>query len=400
MIDLIFSAVLFTGGIWMEDTKTIDKGLENAEIEWTKLTTIDGEKGILMYGGYTIDDIIAHKASVEEIQYLFLYGELPTQNQLQAFRHDVEAGYKLPDYVIDIIRKLPRESDAVAMQMAAFASMAAAEVSFKWNKETDKVVAANAIGRMSAVTANVYRHIMGLPPANPKPSNSFVESFLKATFGKELSREEIDAMNSALILYTDHEVPASTTAGLVAVSTLSDMYSGVTAALAALKGPLHGGAAEASIAQFKEIGDEKNVRNWFDKNITTGNKRLMGFGHRVYKTYDPRARIFKKYAESLVKNSKEAEKLFKVAAALEELGIEKYGAKKIFPNTDYFSGIVYLSMGFPLQNNIYTALFALSRITGWTAHFIEYDEEEERLIRPRAVYVGKGLRDFTPITAR
>ena len=178
------------------------------------------------------------------------------------------------------------------------------------------------------------------------------------------------------------------------------MYSGVTAALAALKGPLHGGAAEASIAQFKEIGDEKNVRNWFDKNITTGNKRLMGFGHRVYKTYDPRARIFKKYAESLVKNSREAEKLFKVATALEELGIEKYGAKKIFPNTDYFSGIVYLSMGFPLQNNIYTALFALSRITGWVAHFIEYDEEEERLIRPRAVYVGKGLRDFTPITAR
>ena len=397
---LISLLLLLFKATCMDDVKNIDKGLENAEIEWTRLTTIDGEKGILMYDGYSIDDIIEHNASVEEIQYLFIYGELPTTKQLEAFRHDVEAGHDLPDYVIDIIWKLPRKSDAVAMQMAAFASMAATEVGFRWNKETDKIIAANAIGRMSAVTANVYRHIMGLLPENPRPSSSFVESFLRAAFGKDLSREEVEAMNSALILYTDHEVPASTTAGLVAVSTLSDIYSGVTAALAALKGPLHGGAAEASIAQFKEIGDEKNVKNWFNTNISTGNKRLMGFGHRVYKTYDPRARIFRRYAEKLVKNSKEAEKLFKIATALEQIGIEKYGPKKIFPNTDYYSGIVYLSLGFPLHNNIYTALFALSRLTGWVAHFIEYDEEEERLIRPRAVYVGHELRNFTPLNAR
>jgi len=383
-----------------ESKDDVDKGLENAEIEWTKLTTIDGEKGILLYGGYSIDDIIASGASVEEIQYLFLYGELPNKHDLQIFRSNVEKGYKLPDYVIDIIKKLPRESDAVAMQMAAFAAIAAAETGFKWNKETDRIVAADAIGKMSAITVNIYRHIMGMPPALPEPSDSFVRSFLKATFGKEPSSDEIDAMNTALILYTDHEVPASTTAGLVTVSTLSDIYSGITSALSALKGPLHGGAAEASIAQFKEIGSEANVENWFNENIATGKKRLMGFGHRVYKTYDPRARIFKKYAEKLVKNSKEAYNLFKIATKLEELGINKYGTKKIYPNTDYFSGIVYLSMGFPLRNNIYTALFALSRVTGWTAHFIEYDEEEERLIRPRAVYVGSGIREFPKITDR
>ncbi len=383
-----------------ESKEVVDKGLENAEIEWTKLTTIDGEKGILLYGGYSIDDIIASGSSVEEIQYLFLYGKLPNKSELQSFRKDIEKGYKLPDYVIDIIRKLPRESDAVAMQMAAFASIAAAEIGFKWNKETDKNVAADAIGKMSAITVNVYRHIMGLPPALPEPSDSFVHSFLKAIFGKEPTKDEIDAMNTALILYTDHEVPASTTAGLVTVSTLSDIYSGVTSALAALKGPLHGGAAEASIAQFKEIGSPTNVEDWFNKNIVTGNKRLMGFGHRVYKTYDPRAKIFKKYATNLVNKNKDAENLFKIATKLEDLGIEKYGSKKIYPNTDYFSGVVYLSMGFPLRNNIYTALFALSRVTGWTAHFIEYDEEEERLIRPRAVYVGSGLREFPKLSER
>ena len=383
-----------------ENREEVDKGLENAEIEWTRLTTIDGEKGILLYGGYSVDDIINSGASVEEIQYLFLYGELPSKHDLETFKQNIERGYKLPDYVVDIIRKLPRQSDAVAMQMAAFASIAAAETGFKWNKETDREVAANAIGKMSAITVNVYRHIMGLPPAMPEHSDSFVRSFLKATFGKEPSKEEVDAMNTALILYTDHEVPASTTAGLVTVSTLSDMYSGVTSALSALKGPLHGGAAEASIAQFKEIGSESNVENWFNENIVSGKKRLMGFGHRVYKTYDPRAKIFKRYAEKLVKNSKEAGNLFKIATKLEELGINKYGTKKIYPNTDYFSGIVYLSMGFPLQNNIYTALFALSRVTGWTAHFIEYDEEEERLIRPRAVYVGKGIREFVRMDKR
>ncbi|MGC8609471.1 MAG: citrate synthase, partial [Thermoplasmata archaeon] len=370
----------------MAESEEISKGLEDVNIKWTRLTTIDGEKGILMYGGYSIDDIVNAGGSVEEIQYLFLYGKLPNASELQTFRKKIESGYKIPDYIINIIRQLPRESDAVAMQMSAFAAFAAAEKGFKWNKDTNRDVAAAAIGKMSAVTVNVYRHIMGLPPAIPEPSDSFAHSFLKATFGKEPTKSEIDAMNTALILYTDHEVPASTTAGLVAVSTLSDIYSGITSALAALKGPLHGGAAEAAIAQFQEIGSEDKVQDWFNKNIVTGNKRLMGFGHRVYKTYDPRAKIFKKYAETLVKNNKDAEKLYKVATKLEDLGINQYGTKKIYPNTDYFSGLVYLSIGFPLRNNLYTALFALSRVTGWQAHFIEYDEEQQRLIRPRAVY--------------
>ncbi|MFP3317588.1 MAG: citrate synthase [Thermoplasmata archaeon] len=384
----------------MPESEEISRGLEDVNIKWTRLTTIDGEKGILRYGGYSIEDIINSGAKVEEIQYLFLYGELPNKEKLEKFRENVEKGYNVPGYIIETIRKLPKESDSVAMQMTAFASLAAAETKFKWNKETNRELAALSIGRMAGITVNVYRHFMGMEPAIPEHSDSFAKSFLKAAFGKEPSQESIDAMNAALILYTDHEVPASTTAGLVAVSTFSDIYSGVTAALAALKGPLHGGAAEAAIAQFAEIGDENNVENWFKNNILSGNRRLMGFGHRVYKTYDPRAKIFKSFAEKLVKNNKEAEKLFKIAKKLEELGIKQYGAKGIYPNTDFYSGIVYMAIGFPLKNNIYTGLFALSRITGWQAHFIEYVEEQHRLIRPRAVYKGPEPRQFLPINKR
>ncbi|MGC8497426.1 MAG: citrate synthase [Thermoplasmata archaeon] len=384
----------------MPESEEVSKGLEDVIIKWTRLTTIDGEKGILRYGGYSIEDVVKSGAQVEEIQYLFLYGKLPNAEELKNFRAKIEKGYKLPDYTIDLIRKLPPESDSVAMQMTAFAAMAAAETKFKWNKETNRDIAAESIGRMSAITANVYRHIMGMKPKLPEHSDSFAQSFLSATFGKEPKKEEIEAMNAALMLYTDHEVPASTTGGLVAVSTLSDIYSGVTAALAALKGPLHGGAAEAAIAQFADIGSEDKVEKWFNDNILGGSKRLMGFGHRVYKTYDPRAKIFKALGENLSKNNAEASKMYKIATKLESLGLKQYAAKGIYPNTDYYSGIVYMSIGFPLKNNIYTGLFALSRITGWQAHFIEYVEEQHRLIRPRAIYKGIESRQFVPLKDR
>ncbi len=384
----------------MPEGEEISKGLEDVNIKWTRLTTIDGEKGILKYGGYSIEDIVNNNAQVEEIQYLFLYGNLPTLEQLKNFKKKIEEGYNIPDFVIDIIRKLPRESDAVAMQMTAFASLAAKETNFKWNKETNRDVAAVQIGRMVAITANIYRHIMGMDPVKVKPYPTLAETFLRATFGRDVTKDEIDAMNTALILYTDHEVPASTTAGLVAVSTLSDIYSGVASALAALKGPLHGGAAEAAIAQFAEIGSAEKVETWFNENILTGKRRLMGFGHRVYKTYDPRAKIFKRIAEKLVVRNEEAKKYYQIATKLEELGIKNYGIKGIYPNTDYYSGIVYMAIGIPLRNNIYTALFALSRITGWQAHFIEYVEEQHRLIRPRAVYRGPADRKFVRIEGR
>lgn len=386
--------------IGMMNSNQISPGLEDVNIKWTRLTSIDGNKGVLRYGGYSINDIIDSNAGVEEIQYLFLYGKLPNREELKKFSEDVEKGYDIPQYVINSIRNLPRDSDSVAMQMASFASLAAAKVKFKWIKEKDRSSAAEAIGNMLGVTANVYRHFMGLDPVIPEKDGGFARTFLRACFDKKPSSEEEAGMNAALILYTDHEVPASTTAGLVAVSTLSDIYSGVTASLAALKGPLHGGAAEAAIAQFAAIGSEDNVESWFNENVVKNKNRLMGFGHRVYRTWDPRGIIFRDKARDLVRNNEEAANLYKIALKLQDIALPVFGPKGIYPNTDYFSGIVYMSLGFPLRNNIYTGLFALSRITGLTAHFIEYVEEQQRLIRPRSVYKGSGPREFIPLDKR
>ncbi|MGC8555778.1 MAG: citrate synthase [Conexivisphaera sp.] len=379
--------------------EAISRGLEDVNIKWTRLTSIDGERGILRYAGYSVDDLINGGASAEEVQYLFLHGELPREQQLREFASRVERGYRVPPHALSAISSLPRSSDAVALQMAAFASLAASE-RFSWDKSTDRDVAASLVGNMLTITANAYRHILGLPFVEPDPRGGYARSFLRAAMGREPTEDEARAMNAALILYMDHEVPASTTAGLVVVSTLSDMYSGVIGALAALRGPLHGGAAEAAIAQFAEIGSEDAVEEWFRENIASGRRRLMGFGHRVYRTYDPRARIFKGLAERLAPRNPEALRYYRIALRLEELGIAHFGRKGIYPNTDFWSGIVYASMGFPLRNNIYTALFALSRITGWLAHFIEYVEEQHRLIRPRAVYTGPGERKFVPLPQR
>ncbi|ARM74801.1 citrate synthase [Acidianus manzaensis] len=373
----------------------ISRGLENVFIKATSLTYIDGEEGILRYRGYNIEDLVSN-CDYEEIIYLMLYGELPTQSQLKKVKEKINESYELPPQVIKILEELPHEADAIAMMETGFSALAS-YYDYSWKKEENKERALEIIAKSNSIVANVYRIKEGLRPKVPEPSDSYAKSFLTAAFSREPSEKEVKAMNAALILYTDHEVPASTTAALVTSSTLSDMYSCIVAALAALKGPLHGGAAEAAFKQFMEIKDPSNVDKWFNENIIQGNKRLMGFGHRVYKTYDPRARIFKKYAEEIAKTD-DARRYLEIAKKLEEKGIEHFGGKRIYPNTDFYSGIVFYSLGFPVY--MFTSLFALSRVLGWLAHIIEYVEEQHRLIRPRALYVGPIKRDFIPLENR
>lgn len=376
-------------------SEIISRGLENVIIKTTSLTYIDGEAGILRYRGYNIEDLVKN-ASYEEVVYLMLYGDLPNANALNKVKEKLNESYDLPPGVIKVLEELPRDADAIAMMEAAFSALAT-YYNYPWKKGENKERALEIIAKTNSVVANIYRVKAGLKPRIPEPSDSYAKSFLTAAFGREPTQKEVEAMNAALILYADHEVPASTTAALVASSTLSDMYSCIVAALAALKGPLHGGAAEAAFNQFLEIKDPTNVDKWFDENIVVGKKRLMGFGHRVYKTYDPRAKIFKKFAEELA-NSEEAKRYLEIAKKLEERGIKQFSEKKIYPNTDFYSGIVFYELGFPVY--MYTALFALSRVLGWLAHIIEYVEEQHRLIRPRALYVGPMKRDFIPLNNR
>jgi len=374
----------------------VSRGLENVVIKTTGLTFIDGVNGILRYRGYDVNDLVEN-SSYEELIYLMLYGELPNKQQLRQVKEKLYESFEVPEQVISVIYSLPRSCDAIGMMETAFGALASI-YDPKWNKQTNKEKAIEIIAKTATVTANIYRAKEGLKPRIPQPSESFAESFLTATFDKKPSQEEIKAMNSALILYTDHEVPASTTAALVASSTLSDMYSCIVAALAALKGPLHGGAAEEAFKQFVEIGSVDNVDKWFEEKIVKGKNRLMGFGHRVYKTYDPRAKIFKKIAKSFAEKDEKVKRYYDIAERVETLGINMFGEKHIYPNTDFYSGIVFYALGFPIY--MFTSLFALSRVLGWLAHVIEYVEEQHRLIRPRALYIGPERREFKPIELR
>ncbi|ADX84018.1 citrate synthase [Saccharolobus islandicus] len=374
----------------------VSKGLENVIIKVTNLTFIDGEKGILRYRGYNIEDLVNY-GTYEETIYLMLYGKLPTKKELNDLREKLNEEYEVPQEVLDSIYLMPRDADAIGLLEVGTAALASIDKNFKW-KENDKEKAISIIAKMATLVSNVYRRKEGNKPRIPEPSDSFAKSFLLASLAREPTAEEINAMDKALILYTDHEVPASTTAALVAASTLSDMYSSLTAALAALKGPLHGGAAEEAFKQFVEIGDPNRVEMWFNDKIINQKNRLMGFGHRVYKTYDPRAKIFKELASTLIERNSEAKKYFEIAQKLEELGIKQFSSKEIYPNTDFYSGIVFFALGFPVY--MFTALFALSRTLGWLAHIIEYVEEQHRLIRPRALYVGPEHQEYVPIDKR
>lgn len=374
----------------------VSRGLENVVIKTTGLTFIDGINGVLRYRGYDIEDLV-NFASYEELIYLMLYGELPNKQELNRIREKINESFEVPEQVISILYSMPRNCDAIGMMESAFGIMASI-YDPKWDKTLDRERALEIIAKTATVTANIYRAKQGLKPRIPEPSESYAKSFLISTFGKDPSLEEIKAMDSALILYTDHEVPASTTAALVTSSTLSDMYSCIVAALSALKGPLHGGAAEEAFKQFIEIGSVDNVDNWFEEKILKGKNRLMGFGHRVYKTYDPRAKIFKKIAKSFADKNPDVKKYYDIAERVEKLGVETFGSKHIYPNTDFYSGIVFYALGFPIY--MFTSLFALSRVLGWLAHVIEYVEEQHRLIRPRALYIGPEKREFKPIELR
>ena len=371
----------------------VSLGLEDVFIKYTGLTYIDGNAGVLRYRGYDVNDLVQN-SPFEEVCYLMINGELPNGQQLEEFKKSIKEHYKLPDHVTELISDLPREADTLTMMETAFASLSSGD--YQWNKENDRKQVPKILGENLGIISNIYRHKMGMPLQNPDTKYDYAEAFLRNCFDR-VDDKQISAMNAALVIYVDHEVPASTTAALVASSTLSDMYSCITAATAALKGPLHGGAAEAAYKQLLDIGSVDNVDNWFKTNIVDGKRRLMGFGHRVYRTYDPRMKIFKKLATTLDQTA-EQKRLFEIAVKLEELGVKEFGAKGIYPNTDYYSGIVFNEIGFPIY--MFTTLFGFSRVLGWLAHVTEYVEEEERLIRPRAVYTGPDRRDFVKMKER
>ena len=369
-------------------------GLEGVVACRTKLCQIDGQAGKLFYCGYPIEDL-AQNASFEEVCFLLWQGRLPRPDELENLEKTFRENRALPEELVKLMELIPHTAHPMDMLRTVVSLLGAFDLNPERSPEANLHRAIKLTAQFPTVVATFHRLRQNQRPVPPHPKLGHAANFLYMLSGKEPEEFTGKVMDMALVLHADHEMNASTFAALVTVSTLSDMYSGVTAGIGALKGPLHGGANEAVLKMLQEIGDPAKVEE-FVENARTKKIRIMGFGHRMYKAYDPRARIFKEYARRLSEKTRFS-RFFKINDKLEAVMKEKLGGSGIFPNVDLYSGIVYHQMG--IATDLFTPIFAIARVSGWTGHILEY-WQENRLMRPNAIYTGSKPRAYVPLAQR
>ncbi len=364
-------------------------GLEGIIAGETAISTITGG---LRYRGYAIEDLAEH-AGFEEVAYLILNGDLPTSQQLAAFESRLRDAMQLPQPLVSALQQIPRET----LPMDALRS--AASLLGHWEPEAaDNGHDANLrkserlLAQLPVALAVFHRLRSGNPPPSPDPRLSFAGNVLKMLTGDAPDELATRAMNVTLILYAEHEFNASTFTARVVASTLADLHSAITAAIGALKGPLHGGANERVMDVLSEVGSPQRAQSWV-REALANKVRIMGFGHRVYKTGDPRAKYLKTLSRELAERTGQTN-LEETAEVIESVVVSEKGLP---PNLDWPSARVYHYLGLPID--LYTPLFVLSRVVGWSAHVIE-QHDHNRLIRPRANYTGPDLRPYVPIEQR
>jgi len=373
----------------------IDIGLVNTIVARSSLSFINGEEGILEYVGYDIDSL-ARQSTFEETTYLLWNRKLPSRSELEEFTSQIHGNYDLSEALLDMIVSIPRD----ASPMHALRTLCSA-LSLEDPAADDPSTAANErksitmLSKFPAIIAGFDRHRKGLDFVDPDPDVCLAENFLYMLNGERPTEQMVKAMDICLILHADHGFNASTFASLVTIATLSDMYSAVTTAIGTLKGPLHGGANQGVMLMLQEINNLDDVEAYI-MNKLNNKERVMGFGHRVYKTYDPRATYLKTFAECIANDTGNIE-LFQKSKRIEEIMKREVGEKCIFPNVDFYSATTYYSVGIDLD--LFTPLFAMSRVSGWTAHCLEY-LDDNRLIRPRCDYVGPHDQEYISISQR
>jgi citrate synthase len=347
----------------------------------------------LTYAGYNIDDL-AENASFEEVVYLLWHRKLPTKDQLAEIKKELAENAEIPQEVIDHFKSYDLKS---VHPMAALRT--AVSLLGLFDSEADVMdpeanyrKAIRLQAKLPTIVSAFARIRKGLEPIKPKSDVSLAVNFLYTLTGEEPSGVAVEAFNKALVLHADHELNASTFTARVCVATLSDVYSGVTAAIGALKGPLHGGANEAVMKMLKEIGDINNVESYLHEKFSRKEK-IMGFGHRVYRQGDPRAKHLKEMSEKLTNLTGEP-KWFEISTKIEEVVTSE---KSIPPNVDFYSASMYHSLG--IDHDLFTPIFAVSRVSGWLAHILE-QYENNRLIRPRADYTGPNMQKYVPMDKR
>lgn len=379
------------------ETAKSSKGLEGIVIAQTVKSKVEGQIGKLQYHGYSITDLAEH-ASFEEVAYLLWYDALPTRSELAEFKVSLAAERAIRPEVIDLLKNLPPDAHPMAVLRTAISARGA----FDPEAEDTSEDAIRAKGRgllaaMPTIVAAWERIRNGQEPVAPRADLDHAANFLYMLTGEEPDETAVNAVDTYLILLADHGMNASTFSARVTTSTLADVYSAITTAIGTLKGPAHGGANQKAMEQFQEIGEPGNVDRWFNEARDAG-RRIMGIGHRVYKTQDPRAAILLKRAEDMSAMGN-GSRWYEIACSLEERARSDayFIERDLYANVDYYSAVVLQQAGIPKDQ--FTCVFAMSRITGWMAHVIE-QWANNRLIRPRAEYVGPVDLAWTPIEER
>ena len=392
---------------------TIDRGFKNTASCESKITYLDGEKGILRYRGYSIEEL-ASKASFLEVAYLLIFGELPTKDELEQFHHDIIEESIVNDDVKKIVDAFPGAAHPMGVLSSLTSALTAFnpnDVSLDYNRSKEEMyhTIVKVMGKIPVLIAWAFRKKNGFPLEHSSKIRNlgYVENILQMMFKRQNEEYEqndvlVDVLNKLLILHADHEQNCSTSTVRIVGSAHAGLFASISAGISALWGPLHGGANQAVLEMFTAIkedgGDtQKYINKAKDKEDPF---RLMGFGHRVYKNYDPRAKIIKDAAHSVLETLGIDDPVLDIAKALETQALKDqyFVDRKLYPNVDFYSGVIYRAMGIP--SDMYTVMFALGRLPGWIAQWREMRLMNEPIGRPRQLYTGSTLRKFKSISKR
>jgi len=387
---------------------TYDPGFVSTASCHSKITYIDGDEGILRYRGYPIEQLAQHSDFLE-VAYLLLYGELPSAEQYSDFNNVITHHTMINESLLHFFDGFHYDAHPMAMMVGVTGSLSAFyHDSIDIQNERHREISAHRmIAKMPTIAAACFKHNLGEPVNYPRNDLSYVGNFLRMMFANpcedyQLSPAAEKAMNLLFILHADHEQNASTSTVRLAGSSGANPFACIAAGIASLWGPAHGGANEAVLDMLEEIEDVSNIDKFIarakDKNDPF---RLMGFGHRVYKNYDPRAKIIRSVCHEVLEEVDTHDPFFDIALRLEEIALEDeyFVERKLYPNVDFYSGIIYRALGIP--RNMFTVMFAIARTTGWVAHWMEMiSDPKQRIGRPRQIYVGEPQRDYVPVTQR
>jgi citrate synthase len=388
---------------------TLDSGYKNTGATKSAITFLDGEQGILRYRGFPIEQL-AEQSTFIEVAYLLLYDKLPTAAELEAFGQEINAHSQVPEQILYLLKGFPAGSHPMGILSALISSLTAFYPESIDPNQTEQELNTNIIrliGQISTIAAMIYKSNLGEPVNPPLPGLDYCTNFLQMMFGKpneayQANPVVVDALNKLLILHADHEQNCSTSTVRLVGSSNASLYSSISAGVSALWGPLHGGANQEVIEMLESIKqDGGDSKKWIEKaKDKTDPFRLMGFGHRVYKNFDPRAKIIKAACDNILANLGVQDQALNIAKELEQAALSDpyFVDRKLYPNVDFYSGIIYKAIGLP--NEMFTVMFAIGRLPGWIAQWKELRTHKEPIGRPRQIYIGPTERNYLPIDKR